>query len=684
MFCPKCGKEIPNQLKFCPKCGAAVSDAAKTAKSPAEQAAQKKSATAAKPPKKGKKVLIAAAVAVALLFLIIRFSPQLEKDAGEEQTENPSTVQNEAGGGPSQDAEAQLLELVAQTEEMIRNRNQAVLVLEDLDLNEDYEGYLESIKQVAESLNASLADLAELREKADAISGLDSKMKSAKSEYFDMLYAAKSAHADAFAFLAECLEFFYDLFLPEIDGLGLDESIQFFDEWIQKTRTGHAAISCPVSAESEWKQLAEAMDYCESAIQKMADAIRYDDVLRSYSSDNLMSRWAAEWSKRIEKIMNCAAEEAAFADYQQEIASTLAEEMRAYAALDQKERNAYEFENICRGELVLDYETADTIYPSLYNTYDAFAIIKTGCISGTNSIVVEAEIEGFTQQYKETFDLDSSFRSIYIKPPALTGQLDLSVAKPAQLKITVSEKNGPLIEAKTFPVTLKSKNDFDWYSNDYGFSTQDNILCFLTPEASKIGDLKRLAADEIFDITGGQANSFSGYQNITSSKYATTYLQSAALMRALYDSGVRYVMNPKSTSGSAQHIQFPAEVLESRSGLCIETSLVVASALQSAGMHAFILLPPGHAQVAVEVWPGSGEYFLIETTMLEEASNNTKLFAENFWDLLEEGYAPSPNTAITYLDSTAWYDYLENTYDTIPYVIDCDDSLLLGMTPFAN
>ena len=60
----------------------------------------------------------------------------------------------------------------------------------------------------------------------------------------------------------------------------------------------------------------------------------------------------------------------------------------------------------------------------------------------------------------------------------------------------------------------------------------------------------------------------------------------------------------------------PSEVLSSRSGICIETALLVASALQSANMNAMIIITPGHAQVALETWEGSGEYYLLETTKL--------------------------------------------------------------------
>lgn len=180
-------------------------------------------------------------------------------------------------------------------------------------------------------------------------------------------------------------------------------------------------------------------------------------------------------------------------------------------------------------------------------------------------------------------------------------------------------------------------------------------------------------------ISSRYIQSFVGYQNLSPNQYWVTYLQTAGLMSALRSMGVRYNMNPFSVSGSDQHILLPEDVIEQRSGLCVETSLVIASALQSANMHAFLIFPPGHAQVAVEVWnSGShqGEYFLIETTALD-SRNSIDIFAQAA-NALAEGQPPSG--IITQYDQAQWAEYLEG----VEYIVDCNDSRLLGLTPFVN
>ena len=63
----------------------------------------------------------------------------------------------------------------------------------------------------------------------------------------------------------------------------------------------------------------------------------------------------------------------------------------------------------------------------------------------------------------------------------------------------------------------------------------------------------------------------------------------------------------------------------------------MASVLQSADMHPMIVFTPGHAQVAVESWSGSGQYFLIETTNLpfdasvDDMNTLTALYSSEDW-----------------------------------------------------
>ena len=112
----------------------------------------------------------------------------------------------------------------------------------------------------------------------------------------------------------------------------------------------------------------------------------------------------------------------------------------------------------------------------------------------------------------------------------------------------------------------------------------------------------------------------------------------------------------------------PDAVLENGSGICIETAVLMASVLESASMHAMIVFTPGHAQTAVETWSGSGQYFLIETTMLPFTATQ---------DALQSLIQP--------LSAEEWANYLYNKEQEaqqscgMVYVVDCDLAPVLNI-----
>ena len=708
--CTFCGAVLEDEDKFCDECGKKQEDTA-AANEPEENIPEK--TTTVKPTdynvptentdsqKKGtvkKKHIIPIVIAVILVLLLLSMCGRPSQTPADEETDSNAVSESEEPEESEQPEEAdlsqtsikELLGYIDQTETLV---SKAYSDINAIAAKEDTEDNSIDFRKRAEILNVSLSDLSNLQKQADAVTNIDTNLKNAVHEYFSMEYASMNGYYEIWIFMADYLDFMANAIYQkpqEKDYTSTADYYYAFSEWYKSTKEAYSAIdSCPSCMEAEWKHYGQILDLNESISHKITLAHNYKDDLRWQSVRNMSERYDTAESLQYEAFIDRLKGQKEHARRQQNLSSNLAEEIYTYANLDMESRSEYTFENIGAGMMFIgddSFDVVDTIYPSLYNTYDAFLIIKTGCVSGTKKIVVEAEIPGFTQKYKESFTLNSSYTEIKVKPPALTGDLDLSSAKDAQLMVTISrQEDGTELKSKSFPITIKSKYDFDWYSDAYGISTKDNILCFLTPESSQIAQLKRQAIDEISSMTGGQMESFVGYQNTKwNNHYVGTYLQAAGIMRALYEMGVRYNMKTFSISNSNQHILLPDDVLQQRGGLCIETSLVVASALQSAGMHAFIVLPPGHAQVAVEVWNGTGddttgkgEYLLIETTSLSD--NWTTAFIEGANALLD--YKSPKSGPITYKTQDAWKAYLavEGTY-----LIDCDDSRVLGLTPFAN
>lgn len=326
-------------------------------------------------------------------------------------------------------------------------------------------------------------------------------------------------------------------------------------------------------------------------------------------------------------------------------------------------------------EPVFLFETVDEIYPSLYRSLDYIATFTGTCENGEKDIIIKLVVPGFTQQFEQKLRLTRQITKLRIVPPLVTGELNLGSDKAAQIQYSVTDAaTGKLIDTQSKNITIYSKYDMVWWTQEYQDAARDNILAWLTPESARILQLQRDASDYLSQITNGAISGIIGYQDYGyfDREYENTAYQAVAIQGALSDiANVRYIMSTFSIANAgAQRVKLPDDVLESKSGLCIETCLVMASALQAAGMHVMLIFPPGHAQVAVEAWPDSGDYYLIETTILPMSPTKS-------------GF----DSAVVYMDKEQWAGYLDGSSENSTgecYVLDCDLGQKLGIKPITN
>ena len=672
MKCIKCGRELSETAAFCPNCGTPCSPQPKT---PAGKS------------KKPVVILVTVVIAILLIVAGIAVSPILGGTDGQKkegQDESTQIAQTEEG--------SKIVEATAEAvsyEELLKNLEQADTAIGDMVAqiqNGDSDEAQDHLELQITLLSETQQTLSGLREEAAAFGIADDKLKGAVDAYYNAAASFVGVYLDAIDFM---YRYIYsgshitsrpDLFDANRSAR---ENYDALNEWLETSKSEYAAFEYPSYAEAAWSDYETILDLNQTVLSKYAAACNLGDRLRYQSCVEMFYRISVMDEKWYEDVLAaCKTIVRGYGNRNRELASGLYDEIQAYVAMSEGEKEKYTFENDKTGKMYVNTNCVDTIYPSLYNTYNSFAIITLATYGGQRSIDVEVEIPGFTQKYRQSYTITSEVKQLFIKPPLVTGDIDLSAAKSAQLNITLYEKDGTQITTQSNPVTIKSKNDVEWSSSDFGMFTKDNILCFLTPESSGVSSLKRSAIDEISAMTNNTVESLPGYQEVAYNHYTMTYLEAAAIMRALYNQGVRYSMDIFSVSGSNQHVLLPDQVMEGRQGLCIETSLVVASALQSANMHAFLIFPPGHAQVAVEIWNSGeeqGEYFLIETTALDEALNGSA-FIDYAKQLIDENKYAENYSCIQYFDSEGWSNYLQG----VDYVIDCNDSRVLGMTPFSN
>ena len=706
MFCLKCGKELNDTSAFCPICGTPCSPKAEAPAGTGISNPQMQSGATSVPadskPRKKKSAIFKIVIPVTAVILVLVALPFVfpelipaitskvfgDKDtviseSSEATIKDSSEVVNNKNGEAVEPSSVSYDDLLANLEEAYT----AVETVRTQESNTDTGNSDEDMKQIIIIWSELQQTLGNLQAQSTSFAENDAKLQDAVLSYYSFASCYAKVVLDYYVFFERYIDSETFLYRPNIFDTNRthQENYDAMKNWYELTKNEYASFEYPSFVEAYWKEYDNILDLNQAIMTKYAWAINLKDPLRLSSCQYLFERYNTVRKKWFDDVVKSSGNMSrSYGDDKSYICCVnLYTEIQNYIELSEKEKEAYVFKNNKSDAVFWQIGWVDTIYPSLYNAYDSFVILNLATFGGQRNIVIEVEIPGFTQKYRQSYTITSTAKQLFIKPPLLTGNLDLTSAKTAQINMTIYEQNGTQIATYSQPVTIKSKNDVEWYSSDFGVFTKDNILCFLTPESSGIASLKRSAIDEITKMTGGKMELLPGYQQVLSNRYAVTYLQAAALMRAMYNSGVRYCMDDFSVSGSQQHVLLPDQVLELRSGLCIETSLVIASALQSAGMHAFLIFPPGHALVAVEVWnsgTGAGEYFLIETTALSEDEMNGTAFEEYAAALLKGELDAENNSWIKYMNNAQWAEYLK----TVQYVIDCDDSRILGMTPFSN
>lgn len=311
-------------------------------------------------------------------------------------------------------------------------------------------------------------------------------------------------------------------------------------------------------------------------------------------------------------------------------------------------------------EVVITYDCIDVIYPALYNREDYLVHLSAYSDYVDTEVVVTVEVEGFTQEYSQKMTLTDSMTELYIHPPVLSGEINLASAKEAQVVVSVVDaKDSSVYLKESQPVKIMSKNDVNLYDPEYGDATIHNFLALMTPEAPELDSIKRDAITILED--SGLNPALIGYQG----NYESLIYEVYAILWAIGDAGVRYDTTSFSYSdanSANQRVKFPVEVLEKKSGLCVETSALLASILKSMNVHCFLIFPPGHCQVAVELEQNSGQYLLVETTVLPASDHDI-------------------NELMAILDDKEWSYYISNQ-DCL--VVDCDMAIALNFQTLYN
>lgn len=429
------------------------------------------------------------------------------------------------------------------------------------------------------------------------------------------------------------------------------------------------AMETPDYLEDTWNAYNNEVMIFAYMTQYYIEGTNYGDIMKMYSAMQLLQRQDKALAKYENEVYDLYVEE--YTHARENLEGALKDmEQDIQIACNSRGRQGLSEEQV--PDAVLNYDMVQEIYPNLYHSMDSVINLSAYTSYGSRDVVIEAEIAGYSQAYVQKETLTSAVKRIAIKPPILTDMPELTSSRDTQIVFSVTDaKTGEILARESQTVKLHSTYDFKLVDDEFGTVRYDDFLAWLTPESEGVMQVRRQAISWL-ESRNSPLDSLPGYQNALGLSgeeiYYNTILQVVAIQAAISEMGVRYNMGAYSLDAD-QRILMPDQVLESKSGICIETAILMASVLQSADMHAMIVLTPGHAQVAVEAWSGACEYFLIETTLLPfEGATESEL-----------------NQLITYYDQEQWQEKLGTAAAAgTAYVVDCDLIQLLDYRGIAQ
>lgn len=247
-------------------------------------------------------------------------------------------------------------------------------------------------------------------------------------------------------------------------------------------------------------------------------------------------------------------------------------------------------------------------YPSYVANRTALFTIDYSS-SSPLTLLISVSIEGFSQVETHTVSAGAGTQTTSFTPPLLNEQAlrRLTVDSNTSVQVHVTDTAGHNYYLNDSPLLLRSRWLMQWMA-----SNRLRIAAWVTPDDLTIKQLVTTATNHLAIQPVPAPAAMIGYTQATPRAVRD---QVDAIFDALrQEYHMRYVQasvpysGPGDTSVSLQTVKLPGEVLQQRSGMCVELTLVLASAVESIGLHAEIVIIPGHAFLGVAVRPDDSQF----------------------------------------------------------------------------
>lgn len=286
-------------------------------------------------------------------------------------------------------------------------------------------------------------------------------------------------------------------------------------------------------------------------------------------------------------------------------------------------------------EIKVEWSVKERVLPMVYFGENKKLVELKVSSQTYGKLRTELEVPGIIKKEIREFDIAPGSRIYYLDPDISeegyrglenSHNVDL-ILKVVSLEDNKEEK--VLVEANK-SVLFLARGDMIW--KDDGVDNSKYIVRLINKDRPEIAELIRKAADHMKEL-GSEQDAMVGVLGDEKEQQR----QMEAIFTAIRkDYAVRYVLAPVSyDDASIQHIKYPEEVLNTKSGLCIELAALVAAALESLDIRSVLVLTNTHAWVGMETGSRSDKFVFIETTALDRTSTEAVEIAQKNWELIK-------------------------------------------------
>jgi hypothetical protein len=246
--------------------------------------------------------------------------------------------------------------------------------------------------------------------------------------------------------------------------------------------------------------------------------------------------------------------------------------------------------------------------PAIFSAYYPYYVathtnLFTINYSSPITLIISVNVAEFSQVETHTVNATASMQSISFTPPLLNSQAlrKLTFDETTPLHVSVTDAAGHAYYVNDSPLLLHSRRVMQWIATN-----RLQIAAWVTPNDPAVIALVKSAATHLQLEPATTPRAMIGYDNGRASSRAVRDQVDAIFDAMRLDYHIRYSQESVPYSGTGdtsalENIKLPAEVLQQGSGMCIELTALLASAVENIGLDAEIVIIPGHAFLGVAV-----------------------------------------------------------------------------------